>query len=102
MRLVYVTTESVAQAQTIGRALVESQLAACVNILPTMQSIYRWEGRIEEAHEAVLLVKTKDELADAVVDEVRRLHSYSVPCALVLDVAKGNPAYLNWIVQSCR
>lgn len=102
MRLVYVTASSVAEAQRIGRGLVEKELAGCVNVLPGMKSLYRWEGKIEEAEEAVLIVKTSDELADAVVQEVKRTHSYSVPCALVLDVRGGNTDYLNWIVQSCR
>jgi periplasmic divalent cation tolerance protein len=102
MRIVYVTTESVSQAQVIGRGLIEKQLAACVNILPGMKSIYRWEGRLEQAEEAVLLVKTRAELAESVVEEVKKVHSYSVPCAMVLEVAGGNTDYLNWIVQSCR
>lgn len=102
MRLVYVTAATVAEAQKIGRGLIEKELAACVNVLPGMKSLYRWEGKIEEAEEAVLIVKTRDELADAVVEEVKRSHSYSVPCALVIEVQGGNPDYLNWIVQSCR
>ncbi len=101
MRLIYVTASSVAEAKSIGRGLVEKELAACVNILPGMQSLYRWEGKIEEAEEAVLLVKTREDLATAVVEEVKRTHSYSVPCAMVLDVLGGNADYLNWVVQSC-
>ncbi len=102
MRLVYVTTGSVAEAEAIGRNLIEKRLAACVNILPGMKSMYRWEGKIEEAEEAVLIVKMKASLADAVVEEVKRTHSYQIPCALVLDVRSGNPAYMNWIVQNCQ
>lgn len=102
MRLVYVTTESVAQAETIGRHLIAQELAACVNILPGMKSIYRWQGRIEEAQEAVLLVKTKSTLTDAVVKEVKKTHSYQVPCAIVIPVEGGNPDYFTWITSSCR
>lgn len=102
IRIVYVTHESEEQALALGRALVEERLAACVNVLPGMRSCYRWEGVIEEGREAVLLVKTRDDLADAVVRRVAELHPYSVPCALVLPVEHGHAPYLEWLQRETR
>ena len=78
----YITTENKAEAQKIGKHLVEKRLAACVNILDGMQSFYWWEGKIDEGHEAVLIAKTKQTLFDALVQEVKSVHSYSCPCVL--------------------
>ena len=97
LRLVYITAGSAEEAATIGRALVEERLAACVNILPGMRSIYRWQGAIESADEAVLIAKTRSALVTALVARVRQLHSYDVPCAVVYDMTDGLPAYLDWI-----
>ncbi len=94
---VYITTESVEQAEHIGRALVEARLAACVNILPGMRSIYHWQGQIETAQETVLIAKTRMTRADELVARVKELHSYDVPCAVVLPILKGNPDFLRWI-----
>ncbi len=96
-RLIYITTKDVAEAQAIGRTLIERRLAACVNILPGMQSLYRWEGKIESATEAVLIAKTDARLASKVVDAVKELHSYTVPCALELPVLSGHQPYLDWL-----
>ena len=97
MRLVYVTTPDAAAAKAIGRVLVEERLAACVNVLPQMSSIYRWQGQIEEADEAVLIVKTTAERVSDVIARVKALHSYEVPCAISIPVLAGNPEYLAWI-----
>ena len=98
---IYITTGDEAEARKIGRTLVEERLAACINILP-IQSIYRWQGDIEEEGEAVMFVKTKAELADEVIARVQELHSYDVPCIVVLPIEKGNPDYLKWIEESTR
>ncbi len=95
--MVYVTAASKDEAAKIGRALVTERLAACANILDGMFSIYRWQGAVEEAQEAVLILKTRKELADKVIARVKALHSYDVPCAVVYDMAAGLPAYLDWI-----
>lgn len=102
MKLLYVTTESAAQAEYLGKTLVERRLAACVNILPGMKSIYRWKDKIEEGQEAVLIIKTKNDLATACTEAVKELHSYENPCVLQLDVESGHGPYLSWIDQSCR
>lgn len=95
--LLYVTCRDADEAAKIGEALVQESLAACANILPGIRSIYRWEGRLEHANEAVLILKTRLALADDATVRVKALHSYQVPAILVLPVEGGNRDYLNWI-----
>ncbi|HYH17174.1 MAG TPA: divalent-cation tolerance protein CutA [Azospirillum sp.] len=94
---VYMTAASREEAARIGRALVEERLAACVNILGGMTSIYRWEGAVETAEETVFIAKTRRDLFEPLAARVRELHSYSVPCIVELPVERGNPAYLDWL-----
>ena len=98
---IYITTGNEDEAKRIGRTLVEEKLAACINILP-IQSIYRWQGVIEEEGEAVMFVKTKAELADEVIARVQELHSYDVPCIVALLIEKGSADYLKWVGESTR
>lgn len=100
--LVYVTAPDAAVAEQIGRSLVEERLAACANILPGMRSVYRWQGRIESADEAVLILKTLAGSADALLGRLRALHPYQEPCALVLPVSGGLPSYLAWVAAGVR
>lgn len=93
----YITAKDRDEAWRIGRALVEKRLAACINVWDGMRSCYRWEGKIEEASEAVLLAKTTESNADALVKVVKALHGYSVPCVVFLPVEGGNPEYLQWL-----
>jgi periplasmic divalent cation tolerance protein len=94
---VYITAKDKAQALTIGRALVAERLAACINVWEGMTSVYRWEGAVEEATEAVLIAKTTESQIPAIVDRVKELHSYACPCVVAWPLARGNPAYLDWI-----
>jgi len=94
---VYITCASLDEAKTIGRALVEARLAACVNILPGMTSLYWWQGRIEEGQETVLIAKTRDTLLEALTAKVKALHSYTCPCVVAFPVHAGNADYVNWI-----
>lgn len=94
----YVTVGSVEEGKRIGRALVEERLAACANILPTMISVFRWEGRLEDAEEAVLIVKTRAELFDRLAERVRDLHSYDVPCVLEVPLGRGSADFVGWIM----
>lgn len=93
----YITAASPQQAETIGRALVNERLAACVNILPGMRSIYHWQGAVETAEETVLIAKTRQSLAEALTARVRELHDYDVPCVVILPITGGLPAFLRWI-----
>jgi periplasmic divalent cation tolerance protein len=81
---------------------VEEGLAACINILPGMVSVYRWNEAVERADETVMLIKTTTAGAPAVVEAVRALHPYQVPAVMVLPVAGGNPDFLSWIDASTR
>ena len=90
------------EAERIAHRLVEQQLAACVNILPGVQSIYRWQGSIESAAEVLLLIKTRSAHCPAVQSTIASLHSYEVPELLVLPVSGGSEAYLAWLKASLR
>ena len=96
--LVYTTWPSIVEAEAAGRKIVEKRLASCVNILPGMISHYWWEGKIERAEEAVMLIKTRAALAEGVGVLVKELHSYSVPAIMVLPVESLDAAYHQWIV----
>ena len=90
------------QAERIAHRLVEQQLAACVNILPGVQSIYRWQGGIESAAEVLLLIKTRSSLTAEVHSALADLHSYEVPEFLVLPISGGSESYLAWLQTSLR
>jgi periplasmic divalent cation tolerance protein len=96
---VYTTWPSAVEAERAGRTLVERRLAACVNILPGMVSVYRWEGKIERGEEAVMIVKTRAALARAVEAAVKQLHSYTTPAILVLPLRSVEKTYLRWLVD---
>ena len=97
VRFCYMTTGSREEARRIGRALVEERLAACVNILPGMNSMYWWQGAVQDEQETVLIAKTRAALVPRLTERVRALHSYSVPCVVALAIEGGNPAFLQWI-----
>jgi periplasmic divalent cation tolerance protein len=97
VNFIYMTAGSKAEAQKIGRSLVESRLAACVNILDNMQSIYRWEEQLQEDSEVVLIAKTTDKRVPQLIDKVKSLHSYDCPCIISLPVSGGYPPFLDWI-----
>ncbi|HUZ72019.1 MAG TPA: divalent-cation tolerance protein CutA [Stellaceae bacterium] len=94
---VYVTATDAAEAERIGRAVVTERLAACANVLAGTRSIYWWEGAVQEAAEAVLILKTTAERLAALMARVRELHSYHCPCIEALPVADGNPDFLAWV-----
>jgi periplasmic divalent cation tolerance protein len=94
---VYMTAGSREEAERIGRILVEERLAACVNILPGMTSVYRWQGAVETAQEVVVIAKTRRSAFDALAERVRALHSYEVPCIIELPLGRGDAPYLDWI-----
>ena len=97
VHFIYMTAGSKGEAQKIGKALVESRLAACVNILDNMQSIYRWEEKIQQDSEVVLIAKTTDSLVSRLIDKVKSLHSYECPCIVSLPILDGYPPFLDWI-----
>ena len=95
--LVYITVFSLEEAKNIGRKLVEQNLVACVNLLENMTSIYKWEDKLEEGQEVVLIAKTRKVLMPKLIGTVNSLHSYDCPCILELPIQGGNPEFLSWI-----
>ncbi len=95
--VVLATCETADQGETIARGLLEKRLAACVNILPGAKSLYWWEGKIDEATECVLIIKTQQAHLGALTAEIKRLHSYTVPEIIAIRVEGGNPDYLLWL-----
>jgi periplasmic divalent cation tolerance protein len=99
-RVVLTTAGSAEEARRIAHALVEQRLAACVNIVPQIESIYRWQGKVETAAEWLLVIKTTFERFSAVRDALAELHSYDVPECICLAVESGAQPYLDWLQQS--
>ena len=100
--LVLTTLPADADGAAFGRSLVDERLAACVNLLPLMDSVYRWEGRVEREIERQIVIKTARERIVALWDRVRELHPYEVPEFVVLPIVDGNDAYLRWVGESTR
>jgi periplasmic divalent cation tolerance protein len=97
--LVHITCPAEA-APALAEALVRERLAACVSALPGVRSVYRWEGRLEQADETLLVAKTSQDRYDALEAAVRRLHPYELPEIVAVHVARGLPAYLRWVEDS--
>jgi periplasmic divalent cation tolerance protein len=97
--LILCNAPDAATAGRIARSLVERRLAACVNVMPACQSVYRWQGQIEEASEVPLMIKTSAARYAAVEAAIRELHPYEVPEIIALPIAAGLPAYLDWLNQ---
>jgi periplasmic divalent cation tolerance protein len=94
---VYITASDREEALRIGRALVESRLAACANLIDGMKSIYWWGGEIQEDDETILIAKTRESLLPQLVEMVKSIHSYDCPCIISLPILDGNPDYLGWL-----
>src|SRR6185437_2115892 len=101
-RIVLTTAGSPEEAEKIARALVERRLAACVNIVPQIQSVYRWKDKIEQETEWLLIIKTKTNLFESVADAIKELHSYQLPACVMLEVSSGSERYLNWMRENTR
>jgi len=95
----YITAKDRDQAMSIGRALVEERLAACVNVFDGMTSIYRWEGEINTDSEAVLIAKTTAGKFPPLAARVKQLHTYTCPCVVSIPIADGGAAYLGWLSE---
>ncbi len=97
--VVLITAPSEEEAAKIARALIEERLAACANIVKNIRSVYRWEGKIEDDPEVLMVVKTREALFDALEKRVMELHSYSVPEVIALPIVRGSEAYLKWLEE---
>ena len=101
-RVILSTVGSEDEARKIAHHLVEHKLAACVNIVPRIESVYRWQGKVESNREYLLLIKTSSEKVPQVSDAIRELHSYDLPECIVLAVEDGSSEYLQWVEESLK
>jgi len=97
-----VTVPNIEEGKKIAKSLVEKKIAACVNIINNIHSIYSWKGNIEEGSEELLIIKTTKTNADSVIREVLETHSYEVPECIAIKIDKGSSPYLNWIEKNVR
>jgi len=100
--IVFITASSEEEAHNIAESLVKGKKAACVNIVPAVDSLFWWEGKIESARESLLLVKTKASLFPEIVELVNRAHSYEVPEIIALPIIAGSDDYLKWLDTACQ
>ncbi|MDR7537854.1 MAG: divalent-cation tolerance protein CutA [Armatimonadota bacterium] len=100
--VVLVTAGRAEEAERLAQALVVEHLAACVNVVPGVQSVYRWQGEVERATEWLLVIKTVQPALPAVIERIKSLHSYTVPEVLALPVSAGSDAYLAWLTGQVR
>jgi periplasmic divalent cation tolerance protein len=98
--VVLVTASTQEEATTIASTLVSEHLAACVNLIPGIQSVYRWEGKINQDSEILLIIKTTGEQYENLQNRISQLHSYTTPEIIALKIERGSAAYLNWLRQS--
>lgn len=95
--VVFITAGSVEEGQNIARALVEERVAACVNIVSPIESVYRWQGKVQDDREVLLIAKTATEMLEKLARRVKQLHSYEVPEIVALPIVAGSEDYLRWI-----
>lgn len=100
--LIYVTAKDKAEAKAIGKKVVEDRLAACANIVDNVNSLYWWEGKVQENSEAVLILKTREALLPELIDKVKSLHSYECPCIVCLPIQEGYEPFLDWIEKETQ
>ncbi len=100
--VVLVTTASPEEAENLSRLLLERRLCACVTILPQVTSLFRWQGAIDLAREALLLIKTTSDALAALTREIRQHHSYQVPEIIALPIVGGNTDYLSWLASETQ
>jgi periplasmic divalent cation tolerance protein len=99
-RIALTTAGTAEEARRIAQSLVERRLAACVNIIPQIESIYRWQDKIETAAEFLLLIKTDAGAFDSLCDAIKELHSYELPECVMLAISAGSSEYLEWIEEN--
>jgi periplasmic divalent cation tolerance protein len=99
LRSIYITAKDEAEARVIGRTLVEEKLIACANYFP-INSVYSWKGVVEESVEVAIIAKTRTVLMESLIQRIKELHSYEVPCIVSWKIEEGNPDYLQWIKDS--
>ena len=101
IRIVFTTWPDIEKARAAAHKLVEEKLVACANLVPAMESIYRWQGKVETSAEVLVIFKTTSACYPMVESRIRELHTYEVPEILSLRAADGLPSYLRWVTESC-
>jgi len=99
---IYSTTSNIDNAKKIARILVKEKLVACVNIIPKIESVYRWQNKIEEDSECIIIAKTIDENIDKTIERITQIHPYDVPDIVVLPIIKGLEKYLNYVKEETK
>ncbi len=102
INLVYITAGTLDEARAIGKELVSSRLAACANIIDNMNSIYWWDGEIQDDREVILMAKTRESLVPELIEKVKSMHSYECPCIVSLPILDGNKPFLDWVVDETK
>jgi len=102
INFIYITASSVDEARSIGKELVSSRVAACANIIDNINSIYWWEGEIQDDKEAILILKTRDSLVPELIEKVKSIHSYDCPCIVSLPILEGNKPFLDWVYNETK
>lgn len=98
----YVTCSSEEEARKISKSLLEERLCACVNIYYPISSIYWWENKIEDSKEAVVIIKTRKNLAKVIEEKILKIHSYTCPCIAQIEISETNECFINWLLKETK
>lgn len=102
VRFLYVTAPDAEEARKIARALIEKRLIACANLLPQMESIYRWDGEIQCENECLIIFKTTAERVPEAMNAIEKMHSYKTPCVIEIKLERGSEKYTNWLIDETK
>jgi periplasmic divalent cation tolerance protein len=102
INFIYITAGNRDEARVIGKALVSERLAACVNIIDNINSMYWWQGEIQDDREVILIAKTKKSLIPELIEKVKTIHSYDCPCVVSLPIVDGNKEFLEWVAEETK
>ncbi len=102
MYIIYITSPSKEEALSISRTLIDEGLAACTNIFSDMTSVYKWEGKIQQSSEFILIVKTTKSLVNAAEERIKELHSYKCPCIMSIKIDNCDKDFLKWVETSTK
>ncbi len=98
--VILITAGSMEEGEKIARSLIDNHLAACVNIVPSVKSLFLWEGKTDEASEVLLVAKSRRPLLNSIIEHVKKIHSYTVPEIIALPITSGSDKYLKWVEES--
>jgi periplasmic divalent cation tolerance protein len=102
INLIYITAGDIEEATVIGKVLVSERLAACVNIIDNIRSMYWWQGEIQDDGEVIVIAKTRESLVPDLIEKVKSMHSYDCPCVVSLPIVDGNREFLEWVGKETK